>query len=70
VQNASQLLEACREGKVEEVAKLLDAGVNIESRDVDGWTALIKAAGEGQLAVVQLLLKVSTNKRVNEGVAK
>ena len=39
------------------VKKLLDEGEDINKRDEQGWTVVMIAAGEGQLDVVNLLIK-------------
>ena len=36
---------------------LLEQGADIEAKDKDGWTPLIKAAYNGQKEVVQLLME-------------
>jgi ankyrin repeat domain-containing protein 50 len=37
--------------------RLLEKGADVEAKDEDGWTALIKAAEGGYEAVVRLLLE-------------
>jgi ankyrin repeat protein len=76
VQNSNELLEACREGLVEEAEKLLGPGrstslnlgasVNIEAKNADGKTPLIMAAsGHCQLAMIKMLLNHKPPPNVN-----
>lgn len=52
-----RLLRAAREGKAAEVARLLDLGVDIETRNPgDGWTPLFWASVRGHPEVVKLLV--------------
>ena len=43
------------------VKQLLEAGADVELKDVNGWTPLLYAAVRGHLAVVKLLLKAGAN---------
>lgn len=54
---SDKLLNAAKEGNLEEVSKLLDSGANINYEDDYGKTALIKAASNGHPEVVLFLLK-------------
>lgn len=50
-----------RKGEMKEVESLLDEGLDVESEDHVGWSALIKAAENGQLAVIEMLLSRGAN---------
>ena len=52
-----RLVAAAREGDVEEVRRLLAAGVDVNAKDDDGAPVLISAAYQGHLPVVELLLQ-------------
>ncbi|MCJ1226263.1 Ankyrin repeat domain-containing protein 44 [Toensbergia leucococca] len=62
IQRNRPLYPAIRNGNSEKVEFLLDkGGADIEGRDFCGWSPLIRAAEEGKLAVVELLLKKGAN---------
>ncbi len=50
------LRDAVYEGNLEDVRKLLDAGVPVNAHDSEGGTALMWAADEGREDIVALLL--------------
>jgi ankyrin repeat protein len=52
---AEELVVAASDGDLSTVRRLLDQGVNVESRALDGLTPLKAAARKGRLDVVQLL---------------
>jgi uncharacterized protein len=52
-----QLLNAARDGNLEEVERLIREGVSVEVKDKDGRTPLIHAAYYGHEAVCKLLIK-------------
>ncbi|KAK8709555.1 hypothetical protein V6N13_060570 [Hibiscus sabdariffa] len=54
------LFRACR-GDVQGLEELLDEGIDVDSIDLDGRTALHIAACEGHLEVVELLLRRDAN---------
>ena len=51
-----ELLEAASNGDLAEVERLIEIGAVVNSRDEDGYTALMWAADEGRLDVVQLFV--------------
>jgi len=55
------LLFAAREGHLETVQLLLDAGANVEQADANGATPLIMAVLNGRIDVAQLLVKRGAN---------
>lgn len=57
----SALMKAVREGKVAITQELLDAGVDLEVKNIDGNTALWNACFGGDYRCVELLLKVGIN---------
>jgi hypothetical protein len=52
-----QLIEAVKAGNLVTVEALLASGVDVHQQDEQGWTPLNWAAGKGDVALVQLLLK-------------
>ena len=60
---------AAYKGRLPMVRELLDRGANINARDHEGETALIRAAFWGHLAIVRLLLErgANANARTYEG---
>lgn len=59
--NSIKFLKAVKFGTVQEVAAMLAAGVNPDSRHPLGWTALHVAAVNGRADVVEALLKAGAN---------
>lgn len=65
---AAPLHEAAKSGAVEEVARLVQAGADLEALDEDGETPLTAAALAGRTAVVRFLVDRGANiKGRNEG---
>ena len=64
------LLEAAKKGQTDVVRRLLENGVDANTKDKDGTTALMLAAGTGHLAVVRLLLEngADVHSRNDQGV--
>jgi ankyrin repeat protein len=62
----SALLYAAREGHVDVLAQLLDAGAAIELADADGVTPLLMAVLNGQFAAARVLLERGANVKVSD----
>lgn len=60
-QLSDQFLEAAKKGDVAELKKLLEQGVNVDSKNKYGVTALAFACSKGQLDAVQLLIERGAN---------
>jgi len=54
---SKRLIKASRKGKINEVKDLIKSGVDVNFIDKNGWTALIYAARNGYLKVMQYLVK-------------
>ena len=52
-----QLREAAKVGDIALVRNLLDKGANVNAKDRNGWTPLMRAAWPGQTEVARLLLE-------------
>ena len=50
------MLEAAEKGNLSLIEALIGSGVNIECRDENGWTPLLKAVYEGHITVSVFLL--------------
>lgn len=55
------LVDAAQDGKIDEVRRLLNQKVNVDTTDSNGETALSVAAGKGHLEIVRLLLNAGAN---------
>jgi ankyrin repeat protein len=53
----SALCQACYDGDIAEVEKLLEKGASAKATHDGGWTALHSAAGHGNLEMVTLLVE-------------
>ena len=51
------LIEATKEGKVNEVRHLLENGAFVNTRDEDGWTPLMFAAKSDNVEIIDLLME-------------
>ena len=51
------LCDACYDGNMEEVERLLEKGASAKASHDGGWTALHSAAGHGNLEMVSLLVE-------------
>eukprot|EP00746_Dinoflagellata_sp_MGD_P165987 gnl/MRDRNA2_/MRDRNA2_95591_c0_seq1.p1 gnl/MRDRNA2_/MRDRNA2_95591_c0~~gnl/MRDRNA2_/MRDRNA2_95591_c0_seq1.p1 ORF type:complete len:821 (+),score=211.88 gnl/MRDRNA2_/MRDRNA2_95591_c0_seq1:85-2547(+) len=56
-----QLLHAARQNDMEGVRRAIEAGINVNMKDPDGWTPIMWAAMHGSLDLVQLLLRHGAN---------
>ena len=63
-----RLIEAARDGRVEEVMTLIRDGANADARDDSLATPLILAARTGQVEIVRTLLEAGANVNAKEGV--
>ena len=52
-----ELIEAIKSGNRASVAQLIEAGIDLNQQDKQGWLPLNWAAGSGQLEIVELLLE-------------
>src|SRR5262245_5354677 len=57
----SDLLQSAREGNLPAVKGLIASGIDVESKDKDGFTALTQAAAGGHTAVMEVLLAAKAN---------
>ncbi len=66
-----ELSEACIEGNLEEVERLLGQGVDIDARNDTSWTALMLAANTGQTEVMEMLINngADINAKDNVGLS-
>jgi ankyrin repeat protein len=58
---ATALIYAAREGHLDMVQALLNAGANVDAKTLESETALHKAAWQGRLGIVQALLNAGAN---------
>ena len=56
-ESLSPLLRLCKEGKVDEVRRLIESGANIETKNRNGSTPLMIACGKGHESIVRLLIE-------------
>ena len=59
--------DACRQGEVELLEHMLELSSNLDlnAQDEDGWTPLHYAAANGNLQIVELLLKEAKNRNID-----
>jgi ankyrin repeat protein/ppGpp synthetase/RelA/SpoT-type nucleotidyltranferase len=62
--------QACREGDLQTVKRLLEDGVDVNAKDEHGWTALYQASMDGHDKVVEQLIKhdVDVNAKDEDGL--
>ena len=63
------LFDAIAEGNQETVRSLIQDGVDINTRDLVGWTPLMVAAAQGSISTVQILIEAGAdiNAKTREG---
>ena len=64
LEEGEQLITASKEGNHSEVSRLLDQGIDVNSLDEEGWTAIIHASACGHLEVVKTLLLKSETENI------
>lgn len=55
------LLLSCKDGKLEEVKKLIISGADVNTRDVYGWTPLMFAARNNHIKIAAYLIRKKAN---------
>ena len=65
-----EFLAACRQGDIEDARECLVRGANPNYRDETGSTALIEAAREGHLDIMELLLEHDVDVNVQEDIGQ
>ena len=58
------LIKVSREGDLEKVSVILDAGADVNTKDGDGWTSLLYAANKGYTEIAAVLLDHGANVNV------
>ena len=56
-----QLLVAAENGRIEEIKVLLEAGADVNAKDIGGWSALQWASAMGHVETARLLLDHGAN---------
>jgi ankyrin repeat protein len=56
-----QFIEASKNGNLDELNKLIRSGVNVNERDLFGYTALIWAARKGHSACIHMLVEAGAD---------
>mgnify|MGYP002518656156 FL=1 len=59
------LIKACKDGDLDTVKKLIENGANVNAKNHYGWTALIEASMSGHLKIVQYLVELEKDKKVD-----
>ena len=59
-----QLIEACINGNLEEVNRLIAAGADVNAKDKDGFMALMEATIKGHAEIAKILLSAGANPNV------
>ena len=54
--DVQEFLEACKQGNIEDVKRLLEQNVDVNAKDNYGQTALMLAEGEGHTEIVEILI--------------
>lgn len=61
------LIAAAQVGDKVKVKRFLQAGIDVDTRGENGWTALMRAAGSGHTEIVQILLEAGAGVNVRDG---
>src|SRR5574337_844034 len=66
---AEKLIEASKSGATEKVKSLLAEGADVNTRDQDGWTALMHASWHGHSGISGMLLNkgADVNAKASDG---
>ena len=59
------LIKACKDGDLDTVKKLIENGANVNAKNHYGWTALIEASMSGHLKIVQYLVEIGKDKKID-----
>lgn len=62
----NDLIDAAKNGNLEKIIQLIDLKVPIDSRDKNGWTALLFAAMYGYLEIVRTLIRAGIRYQVDD----
>ena len=64
--SGEELISAAERGRVKEVERLIRIGANLNTVDIDGWTALILASYWNHIEVVKLLIRSGANLNIRD----
>lgn len=69
LEEIEKLINASFWGRTEEVQALIKSGVDVNGKDEDGWTALMRACTKNRVEIVKILLEkgADVNARNNDG---
>ncbi len=66
-----ELISACRKGEIEEAARLLTIpGIDVNKKDIYGWTLLYNASITGRMPIVKLLLNQGADANIADNDGK
>ena len=68
--DSKELIRAVKRGDVQEVERLIKAGVDLNIRDNGGWTALIGTSYYNHVEVVKLLIEAGANLNIRDNGGK
>ena len=60
-ESSTDLITAVKNGDIEAVKKIIDAGTNLDIKDNSGWTSLIRSSSRNNIEVVKLLIDAGAN---------